>query len=299
MHPSSASLRGSLSLIAAAALAIPALLSGCKTYTSGLTGLEGPKAEASVSFDLAQTLWTNERGTEDGLQKSIDALEKVIAAEPEHQEALILLSRAYYFMADAHKPTTEEKAPLFEKGVTLGERAMSADSAFKAQIEKGEKSADAVTALQKDDQMAIYWTAANLGKWARGQGFSTLVKYKGYVAKLMTHCLALDETSFYGGPVRYWGAFYSVAPSFAGGDMGKSKEMFDKAKSMFPEAFSTYVLYADTYAVKVQDKELFKTLLNYVLNTPADVIPELIPEQEVEKRKAQDFLDRIDDLFAE
>ncbi|MEE2829608.1 MAG: TRAP transporter TatT component family protein, partial [Myxococcota bacterium] len=163
----------------------------------------------------------------------------------------------------------------------------------------GDKPADAVFALQKDDQMAIYWTASNLGKWARMQGFSTLVKYKGYVAAMMSHCLDLDKTAYYGGPPRYWGAFYAAAPAFAGGDMDKSRESFEEAKAMYPENFATWVLYADYYAKKKQDKELFRTLLQHVVDTPSDVLPDMIPEQNVEKQKAQKLLDQIGDLFAE
>jgi tetratricopeptide (TPR) repeat protein len=271
---------------------------GCATYQSGLKTAE-TAATADTSYEAAKTIWTNERGTGEGLQKAIDALEAVVAAEPHNQEALTLLSRSYYFLADGYTTDAEVKSGLFEKGVTLGERAMAADPAFKAKVESGTKPADAVAVLQKDDQMAIYWTASNLGKWARSKGFSTLVKYKGYVAKLMTHCLALDETAYHAGPVRYWGAFYAVAPSFAGGDLDKSKEMYDKALKMSPENFATYVLYADTYATKVQDRALFERLLKHVVETPSDVLPDMVPEQDVEKKKAQAFLDNISEYFAE
>lgn len=273
-------------------------LAGCATYQSGLQKTEAA-ATATASYDSAKEIWTAERGTAAGLQKAIDQLEQVVAAEPENQDALVLLSRSYYFMADGHTEDIETKSALWEKGVTLGERAMAADPAFKAKVESGTKPADAVTVLQKDDQMAIYWTASNLGKWARTKGFSTLVKYKGYVAKMMTHCLALDETAYHAGPVRYWGAFYAVAPSFAGGDMNKSREMYDKALKMAPNNFATYVLYADTYATKVQDKALFERLLKHVIDTPSDVLPDSIPEQDVEKAKAQKFLDNIAEYFAE
>ena len=278
--------------------AVALSFSGCATYQTGLKS-SGAAAAADTSFEAARTVWTNERGTAEDMQKALTGLEAVVAAEPNNQEALILLSRSYYFMADGYTTDPEAKSALFEKGVTAGERAMAVDPAFKAKVESGTKPADAVTELQKDDQMAIYWTASNLGKWARSKGFSTLVKYKGYIAKMMTHCLALDETAYYAGPVRYWGAFYAVAPGFAGGDMGKSKENYDKALKMVPENFATYVLYADTYATKVQDRALFEKLLKHVIDTPSDVLPDMIPEQEVEKKKAQAFLDNAADYFAE
>jgi hypothetical protein len=280
------------------ALICPLVLSSCATYRSGLdTTASG--AAATDDFDVAQAVWTAERGSKDGLQKAIDMLEALVTAEPEHQDALILLSRSYYFMADGYTDEIEGKQPLFETGVYYGERAMAADASFKALIEQGKKKSEAVSSLQKDDIMAIYWTASNLGKWAKSQGFSTLVKYKGYVASMMGHALELDETAFYGGPPRYWGAFYAAAPGFAGGDMGKSKEMFEKTKAMNPEYLGTYVLYADYYAKKAQEKDLFRSLLQHVLDTPADVLPEMLPEQNVEKQKAQRLMDSIDDHFAE
>lgn len=287
-------------LLAAALLAPLAMSTGCKTYTSGLSGTTTSGAATAAAGSLAeiQEMWNTNRVSAEALDAIITKLDALIAAEPTNQEALILLARAAYFRADGFTVDVEEKKALFERGVTAGEAAMAADAGFKAQIDKGEKASEAVFALQKDDQMAIYWTASNLGKWARASGFTTLVKYKGYIAKMMTHCLALDETSYYAGPVRYWGAFYAVAPGFAGGDMNKSREFFEKAKSMNPEAFSTYVLYADTYAVKTQDRELFDTLLKYVVDTPSNVIPELIPEQDVEKAKAAAMIANASELFA-
>ena len=287
-------------LLAAALLAPLAMSTGCKTYTSGLSGTTTSGAATAAAGSLAeiQEMWNTNRVSAEALDAIITKLDALIAAEPTNQEALILLARAAYFRADGFTVDVEEKKALFERGVTAGEAAMAADAGFKAQIDKGEKASEAVFALQKDDQMAIYWTASNLGKWARASGSTTLVKYKGYIAKMMTHCLALDETSYYAGPVRYWGAFYAVAPGFAGGDMNKSREFFEKAKSMNPEAFSTYVLYADTYAVKTQDRELFDTLLKYVVDTPSNVIPELIPEQDVEKAKAAAMIANASELFA-
>lgn len=285
-----------------AILSLALATSGCKSYQSGLKASSTPAAEtntapAAGSWAEAMELW-KDRGTREGLDKAIAAMEAYAASHAGEQEPMIALSRAWYFLGDAYVESPEERSVIFEKGVTWGEKAMSADPEFKARVDKGEKAATAVEALQKDDQMAIYWTGVNLGKWARLQGFSTVVKYKGYISALMTKCTALDETAFWGGPTRYWGSFYAVAPSFAGGDMTKSKEYFEKAKTSYPEVLTSYVLYADTYATKAQDRALFKQLLEHVIAAPGDAIPELVPEMANEKRKAQKLLDRIDELFA-
>jgi tetratricopeptide (TPR) repeat protein len=262
-------------LLAAAILAPLAMSTGCKTYTSGLggTATSGSASSAEAGIVGIQEMWNTDRSSAEALDAIIAKLDALITAEPNNQDALILLARAVYFRADGFTEDVEEKKALFERGVTAGEAAMAADAGFKAQIDKGVKASEAVSALQKDDQMAIYWTATNLGKWARASGFTTLVKYKG--------------------------AFYAVAPGFAGGDMNKSREFFEKAKAMNPEAFSTYVLYADTYAVKTQDRELFDSLLKYVIDTPSDVIPELVAEQDVEKAKAKAMMAKASELFAD
>jgi len=277
-----------------------ALVGGCKTYESGVsaTTTSGSAADASVTLDAAMEVW-NERGTKEGLQRAIDAFSAVIAADPTNQDAMIMAARAQYFMADAYTESPEDKSTLFNLARDLGERAMLADAEYKARIDKGEKPANAVTALQKDDQMAIYWTASALGKWARLQGFSTLVKYKGYVAGMMEHCLALDETAFHSGPIRYWATYYAVAPGFAGGDMAKSKEWYEKSIKMNPEYLATYVLFAEAYGRKAQDKELFKKNLQYVLDADVNATPELTPEHVVEQKKAKKLLDNIDEYFAE
>ncbi len=291
-------LLGRTAALAALALALVAF-GGCKTYQSGISAeTSGSAAATAGTMEAADAAWA-ERGTKEGLQRAIDAYAAVVAAEPNNQDAMIMAARAQYFMADAYGATAEEKGELFNLARDWGERAMLADAEYKARIDKGEKPAKAVTSLQKDDQMAIYWTASALGKWARLQGFSTIVKYKGYIAGMMQHCLDLDETAFYSGPIRYWATYYAVAPGFAGGDMAKSKEWYEKSIKMNPEYLGTYVLFADAYARKAQDKELFSKMLQHVLDADVTATPELEAEHVNEQRKAKELLDNISEYFAD
>ena len=59
----------------------------------------------------------------------------------------------------------------------------------------------------------------------------------------------------------------------------------------------TRVLFAETYAVKAQQKELYTKLLTEVLAMPDDVIPELVPETKNAKRKAKKMMGDAEDLF--
>jgi hypothetical protein len=114
---------------------------------------------------------------------------------------------------------------------------------------------------------------------------------------MMAQCIELDETYFHGGPHRWFGSYYAKLPSIAGRDLEKSGEHFEKALEIAPNYFGTRILRSEYYATNSQDKELFRSDLEFVLNTPSDVIPELVPEQEVEKKKATEMLEEIDDRF--
>ena len=68
----------------------------------------------------------------------------------------------------------------------------------------------------------------------------------------------LDKNFFHGAFNRYWGAYYAVAPSFAGGDMDKSIENFRKSIKIEPNYLGNCVLVASYWAVKKGDKKLFQ-----------------------------------------
>ena len=56
-------------------------------------------------------------------------------------------------------------------------------------------------------------------------------------------------------------------------------------------------LFAKTYAVQNQDRDLFEKLLNEILEAPDDLFAEERLANEVAKLKAKRLLESIDDLF--
>lgn len=243
-------------------------------------------------------LW-EQRGDKAKLQAALSAWETALASNPEDLDLLVKLARGNYFLADGYlRGDSDSYLSTFEKGVDFAERALTAASpAFKERVKKGEAVKDAVEAVDANGVAALYWYSSNLGKWAKAKGFTTTLGNKDTIKAVMERCLALDETFFFGGPHRYFGAYYAVAPSFAGGDLNKSKEHFEKSLVLAPEALSTKVLMAENYAVKSQDRELFTKLLNEVLAAPDDIIAGLEPETKVEKEKARELLAGADEKF--
>jgi len=243
-------------------------------------------------------LW-EERTDPAKIRAAIKAWEEAVASDPENAGVLVKLTRAHYFLADGYlRDKEDEYLEVMDKGVTWGEKALMAVSPeFAAKMREGAKFQDAVAVVSKVGVPAMYWYASSLGKWAKRKGFAVLLGQKDNVKATMDLCLELDPDYFYAGPDRYFGAYYAVAPAFAGGDLEKSKVHFAKSLEMQPDYLGTKVLWAQELAVKEQDEETFERLLNEVLSAPEDGIPELVPEARVEKEKAKELLAKKNELF--
>ena len=49
--------------------------------------------------------------------------------------------------------------------------------------------------------------------------------------------------------------------------------------------------------MRTDDRELFMKLLEHVLAQPVDVLPDVVPEQKIQQRKARALFDQADELF--
>lgn len=268
----------------------PAAAAGDTLATDAIAALQA-EAEAAweLRTDAAQT------------KLAIEKWEAALAGAPKDAALLTMLSQAYRFYGDLHQRLADDRDGMLaslEKGVTYGERAMVASSTeFEGRVKAGEKPEDAVSSIPKEGQPAMYWYSVCLGKWANEQGIAALLKYKSRIYKIMERVLAIDETYYFGAPHRYFGVYFAKAPGFAGGDMGKSKVHFEKSIELAPDYLATKVLFAEFWATKEDEEELFYQLLDQVIAGDATKIPGVTPEQTFEIQKATRLKLEGEDLF--
>ena len=275
------------------------ILTSCASRTEGWfktsDRIKLSKKEFSALDKKAEALWLK-RDDKASLEQALETYKKLSLATQDNFDYLVRLTRGYYFLADAHYDEVDLKKKYWEIGTSYGEKAMATNKNFAKAMKDGEKIEDHLDKLGKREVPAMYWTASNLGKWAKNSGIATTLKYKNRIRTLVETVKKLDPKYFYGAAYRYFGAYYAVAPGFAGGDMNKSKKSFAQAIKIAPEYLGTYVLYADLYAVKEGDKDLFKSQLNKVLK--AKLGPKALhPENRVEKKKAEKLLSQMNDKF--
>ncbi len=288
---------------AAAPLAVAAssaLTAGCPGATTG--GLAGGirrgnlDAGASAQFQAlvaeGDAAWAN-RGDRAQLELAITKWEAAVQVKDDDWATYDKLARGIYLLADGWLSfEKEEKLELFltthQKGYDYAQRGLAALSKdFEQRLATGVDMKDAVALIGREGVGLMYWYATNLGKWGNAQDITVVLKYKDRIVSIMSRVTELDPTYFYGAPDRYWGAFYSIAPSFAGGDLDKSWDHFQSSIKLEPKYVATYNLIAENYAPKKQDGALFDQMIKTVMDTPMDAIPGLEPEFAVEKRKAE------------
>lgn len=286
-----------LLMVGALALAPTAATTGCGASATSLGGgvkrgnATDPAAHAAAvaAGDAAFAL----RDDRAQLELAIGKWQEAVALKDDDYETYEKLARAHYLLADGWLYFEQnDKKPQFlatyEKGFQYAERGMRARyPAVDERLSAGIDLKDAAQLIDKAGIGLLYWYATNLGKWGNAQDITVVLEYKDRIYAVMEHVFELDPQFFYGAADRYFGAYYSIAPSFAGGDLDRSWNHFQTTMKIEPRYVATYNLIAEFYAPKKQDGALFDQMLDKVLAAPDDIIPELTAETKIEKRKAE------------
>jgi hypothetical protein len=275
-------------------------LTACGPKAGGTYEVAAATGDANAADSIktdADSLWAD-RGDKAKLQASLAKYEQAYAASPTDREIAVKLTRGYYFLGDAHESDKDAKMAHWDTAIVWGKKCMALNKDFTALLDKGdEDEATATRVTTKDDVPCMYWMATALGKWAKSNGIAKSLKHLPTVKAFIGRVSDLDPSYFYAASDRYWGAYYSVVPSFAGQDLDKSNSHFDKSIAAAPEYFGTKVLMAENLAVKKQDQAMFDTLLDEVIGGDPAAVPDITPENTVEQAKAKALKAKKSDFF--
>jgi hypothetical protein len=144
---------------------------------------------------------------------------------------------------------------------------------------------EAIRPLGATEMPMVFWWAQNTIVAANARGMMATVKHHEPVFRVMERVAELAPDTWYGGPARYFAAVYCAAPAIIGGDLDKGRAYFEESLARAPDFLSTHELYARLYAVPRKDRALRERLHEHVRRTPVDVLPEVVPEQTVVKRR--------------
>ena len=279
-------------------LALAALTGCAKAPTAAVAAAAQADVDASALIEKADAMWPD-RADEETLGEILATYEQAFHADPTNRHVLIRLTRGWYFWGDAFSDDKDTKVERWSKALEFGQACVALNEAVANQLNSGVKPAEAISAATVDDVGCIYWTATALGKWGKIQSLSKTLKHLPTVKAYVTQAEALDPAYYHYGPARYWAAYYSALPSFAGQDYEKSASYFDAAIEAAPYYLPTRVLRAEYLAVGTQDVKLFDEDLAFVIDADPNMNPEagITAENIKDIEKAKSIQAKRSELF--
>ena len=237
----------------------------------------------------------------EGMPAYLMLMDGMVEAWPDNEQLLIAAAQAYSSFASVFGADQDKD---YHKLISTKARAY----ALRALVQRGfrdpvQSSFDdferAVKASGKKDVPYIFWAATCWASWimVNLDSMEALAELPR-VELMIRRALELDEGFYYGGPHLFMGIWFASRPPIAGGDLQKAQQHFLRALDLGEGKFlMAYVYYADNYARRALDKDLFVTTLEKVLETPADCLPELTLLNTVAQKKAKELLGRVDEYF--
>jgi hypothetical protein len=260
-------------------------------------------ATATLLEDIAKSSYkqSDTRVIREGMPAYLLLMDGMVEAWPDNERLSIAAAQGYATFASAFVET-QDKA----YATLLYKRAK--DYALRSLEQRGFKNPasrpfdDFETGLKdlgKKDVPYMFWTAMCWGSWIRlNMGSMEALAELPRVELLMKRVLDLDEGFYYGGPHLFMGVWYASRPKMAGGDLNMARQHFLKAIALAQGKFlMANIYYAEHYAKRAFDKELYISILEKVLHTPADIVPELTLLNTVAHNRANEMLNQVDEYF--
>ncbi len=237
---------------------------------------------------------------QDSIAGFLKMLEGLLKSDPDNRKLLRRAVEGYtgYTLGFVEDYDEERAIVFYRRARDFGRRLLSRDSSIKSALKSNLDEFElALQTRSRSDIPDLFWAANAWGSYIKTNpsDLSALADM-GKVKVLMERILELDESYYFGGAHLFLG-IVEVEKGIAGNQQF-AKEHFDRALKFSDGKFLlTKVLYARHYTVRTFDEKSFVTVLNEVLQTPGDVLPEYRLINEIAKEKARLYLAHKDAWF--
>ncbi len=245
---------------------------------------------------------TNPAIVREGIPAYLMLLDGLIEAYPTNRRLLLAGAEAYcsYATAFANEDTPEAVGKLYLRGKHYAVMALRQYEKFLSVLTQPYGELEQYVAnFSRKDVPALFWFASCWAGWISVSTDSVeAVADLPRVVLLMERLIELDEGYYYGGAHLFMGIYKSAKPEAYGGEPEAARQHFERALEIGKgDYLMAYVYYAEHYAKKTFQKDLFVSLLEKALETPVDRVPELTLTNTIAKSRAMDLLNQVEDYF--
>jgi hypothetical protein len=233
---------------------------------------------------------------EQGTPAFLLVLDGLIEHSPNNKGLLLAGAQAYsaYTAAFVGAKHPERNKGLTDKARDYALRALSLHNKRfgKVKNQPYEEFLTCLGSFKKKDVPYIFYTATSWAGWIQAHSDSMdAIADLPRVQALVERVIELDEAFYYGASHTIMGVLLTTRPPSLGGKPEEARKHFDRAIALGQgRLLTSYVMYANSYAKLMYEEELFFDLLNAVLDSPADAVPELTLVNTLAREQARDLI---------
>ncbi len=235
-----------------------------------------------------------------GIPSYLMLIDGILQSNPENRDLLLAGAQAYAAYASVLDEDEQDRAAaLSDRAKQYALKALDLTPPFKDALGKPlEVFQERLGKMDKKQVPTLFWVGNIWAGWIASNEGAAAMADLPWVEALMERVLELDPSFYYGGPHLFKAILLSARPEQFGGNLKKAQEHFQKALDYGQGKFlMTEVYYAEYYARQTLNRDLFVSTLKRVLETPAQVDPDLTLANTLAQRKAKKLLARVDEFF--
>ena len=235
-----------------------------------------------------------------GIPSYLMLIDGMLQSYPENPDLLLAGAQAYAAYASVLDEDEQDRAAvLSERAKQYALKALDLTPPFKGALGKPlEVFQERLGKTDKKQVPTLFWVGNIWAGWIASNEGAAAMADLPWVEALMERVLELEPSFYYGGPHLFKAILLSARPEQFGGNLKKAQEHFQKALDYGQGKFlMTEVYYAEYYARQTFNRDLFVSTLKRVLETPAQVDPDLTLANTLAQRKAKKLLARVDEFF--
>ncbi len=230
-------------------------------------------------------------------------IEAFLENDPGNPDLLLLASQGFSAHAFMFiEPENPARAMgLYSRGEKYGLKLLSQSGLVPENPFDLDQWSAILTRAEKKDVPALFWTAfAWGGRIQLDRESPAALADMPFVIRIVEEAASLDPAYWFAGPETFLGFYHGSVPVPLGGRPELSKMHFERALALtHRQSYMIQVLYARSYAVQVQDRKLFESLLAEVMAATGSTLPETTLSNVIAKERAVRLLEQENDYFAE
>ena len=238
----------------------------------------------------------------EAIPANLKILEGLLKSDPGNKRILTALSMGFggYALLFVESEDPARASRFYLRSRDYGVRALGNKGEVLSHPDRREEGIQrGLQGMDKDDLEALFWTTFAWNAWINlNLDKPAALAQLGASQACLKKILEIDSTYFYGLPYILDGVMLAARSPMFGGDVGQARSRFQRAMEISHRHFFLAQYYcAGTYAIRTQDKELFRSLIQEIIHGDAQALREVCLINTMIQRKAKALEQQMHELF--